>query len=115
DASGFGGRRQQLTDTEITACLRWLAAFHALFMHEAPVGLWEVGTYWHLATRPDERAAMQDLELRHAADAIDRTLNSASHQTIVHGDAKVANFCFASDRGAVAAVDFQYVGASAGV
>src|SRR5262249_45266375 len=41
-------------------------------------------------------------------------LDAARFRTIVHGDAKDANFCF-SPSGAVAAVDFQYAGGGAGV
>ncbi len=93
--------------------LRWLAAFHATFLGQAPEGLWEIGTYWHLETRPEELARMRDAALRAEAPALDRQLREARWQTLVHGDAKDANFC-ASGRG-VAAVDFQYVGPGPGI
>lgn len=120
DHAGFGARRSTATDAEIRACIRWLAAFHAAFLGREPEGLWERGTYWHLETRPDELAAIEDERLRAAAPEIDARLGSARFRTLVHGDAKIANFCFRGDgaRDAaqeVAAVDFQYVGAGAGV
>jgi len=119
DASGYPVRRQSLDLDGVRACLPWLAHFHAEFMGESPTGLWEVGTYWHLATRPDERAAMaatgDEGALRDAAPVIDSMLSSARFQTLVHGDAKLANFCFSSDGKGVAAVDFQYVGGGCGM
>lgn len=115
DAAGFGLRKEALSFEEAEPCLRWLAAFHAKFLGARPGQLWPVGTYWHLATRPDELNAMEPGVLRDAAALIDARLNEAHYQTIVHGDAKVANFCFAKDWKGVAAVDFQYVGGGCGI
>lgn len=114
DAAGFGGRcRRSATRRELEACLGWLACFHARFVGASPEGLWSTGTYWHLATRPDELAATRDPRLREAAPALDARLEGARWKTLVHGDAKEANFCFGEGR--VAAVDFQYVGGGVGV
>lgn len=115
DAAGFPERRRGATPSELDACLAWLAAFHARFLGVAPAGLWKDGTYWHLATRPDELAATDDGALREAAPVLDRKLRTCAFATIVHGDAKLANFCFARGGGAVAAVDFQYVGGGCGM
>ncbi len=115
DASGFGDRRQHANDDEIDACLAWLASFHATFMEELPNGLWPTGTYWHLATRPDELAALDDGPLKAAASLIDEQLSVTPFQTFVHGDAKLANFCFSADGTTAAAVDFQYVGGGCGM
>jgi Ser/Thr protein kinase RdoA (MazF antagonist) len=95
--------------------LRWLAHFHARFLEVRPDSLWNVGTYWHLATRPDELAALRDAALRRAAPVFDERLNRARFRTLVHGDAKLQNFCFADADDAVAAVDFQSVGGGVGV
>ncbi len=115
DASGFAGRRREMSDRQRGAALRWLASLHATFMGERPRGLWKTGTYWHLGTRPDEHRAMAPGPLRKAAAAIDQRLDDARFKTIVHGDAKPANFCFAGDGRTVAAVDFQYVGGGCGM
>lgn len=115
DASGFAERRDRVNEAELDACLSWLASFHATFMGERPDGLWETGTYWHLATRPDEFAALHEGPLKSAATTIDRRLAESPFQTFVHGDAKLANFCFSADGAQVAAVDFQYVGGGCGM
>nr|WP_152909367.1 oxidoreductase family protein [Mariprofundus ferrooxydans] len=115
DGAGFPRRRSKLDLEGVQACLQWLAGFHASFIGEQPTGLWQTGTYWHLATRPDELAAMGDDAMRDAAPVIDSMLSTACFQTIVHGDAKLANFCFSADGGKVAAVDFQYVGGGCGM
>jgi thiamine kinase-like enzyme len=95
-------------------CLTWLARFHAKFMQVPPKGLWEIGTYWHLETRPEELEKMNHIQLKQVASAIDQRLNAATFQTFVHGDAKLANFCFGPED-QVAAVDFQYVGKGCGI
>ena len=114
DEAGYPLRKQTLVWDEIASCLGWLARFHASYLGEEPEGLWAVGTHWHLATRPQELAALSDSKLEEAAPAIDKQLNSCAHKTFVHGDAKLANFCFAPD-GQVAGVDFQYVGGGCGM
>jgi len=111
----YPARRDSLSVQEVTVCLSWLAHFHATFMGHPGEGLWQTGTYWHLATRADEFNAMAEGPVKQAAGAIDHTLNHCQYQTLVHGDAKVANFCFATDRQHVAAVDFQYVGRGCGI
>ncbi len=115
DSAGFPDRREVVSEREITACLNWLAWFHATFMGSDPEGLWPQGTYWHLETRPDELEALNDPALKHAAYRIDRLLRDCRYRTLVHGDAKLANFCFSHDGNNVAAVDFQYVGGGCGM
>ncbi|WP_438828183.1 phosphotransferase [Vibrio antiquarius] len=102
-----------ITDAKLEhlrACLAWLANFHARYIGVRSDKLWHSGTYWHLATRPDELEVLQDTELKNAAQLIDQTLSQAKFKTLVHGDAKLANFCFSLEESSVAAVDFQYVG-----
>lgn len=116
DASGFNGRRNSSVSwDEVFACLNWLANFHATFLKVKPLGLWETGTYWHLQTRPEELQALSDIPLKNAAVAIDERLAESPFQTLVHGDAKLANFCFSGSGKKVAAVDFQYVGGGCGM
>jgi hypothetical protein len=115
DAAGFPGRLRTVELKQMQACLKWLAHFHASFLGQSPRDLWEIGTYWHYATRPDELKVLKDKELKSAAKAIDKVLNECRYKTIVHGDAKLANFCFSDDNKSVAAVDFQYVGGGCGM
>ncbi|MDX8340410.1 oxidoreductase family protein [Draconibacterium sp. IB214405] len=116
DSTGFAERLSSSVNWDnINACLFWLANFHATFMGVKPEGLWRIGTYWHLETRPEELEAMDDLPLKNAALAIDKKLSDSPFQTLVHGDAKLANFCFSDNGKNVAAVDFQYVGGGCGM
>ncbi len=126
DAAGFDVRKDSVGIQDIHACLDWLAGFHATFLNSNAEGLWECGTYWHLDTRPDELAALSDYALQKAALLIDQKLQQCRYQTLVHGDAKLANFCFqpansirdsvlADKLPRVAAVDFQYVGRGCGM
>lgn len=115
DASGFSERRAHAKGSDILATLRWLARFHARFLGAAPEGLWKVGTYWQLGTRPDELLAMKHDALRQAAPRLDNALNAARWKTLVHGDAKLENVCFARADAEVALVDFQYAGGGVGV
>lgn len=115
DSAGFARRISEAGLEEIQTCLKWLAHFHAAFMGHSGDGLWPTGTYWHLDTRPDELQALEDPALKSAAAEIDRALTDCPYQTLVHGDAKLANFCFSQDGRKVAAVDFQYVGRGCGM
>lgn len=99
-------------DDFVMKALTWLAEFHRHYLNNKPTELWEVGTYWHLETRPDEWEALKEGELKEAASKIDEKLNQAKYKTLVHGDAKLANFLFSDE---AAAVDFQYVGGGVGI
>ena len=114
NAAGYSVRKSSLQLEEAKRCLGWLANFHALFLGEKPHGLWKTGTYWHLKTRPFELESLKEKDWVQAAPLIDNVLSQAKFLTFVHGDAKLANFCF-SKNGDVAAVDFQYVGGGVGV
>jgi hypothetical protein len=114
DAAGFPLRLSEISLLQLKNCIDWFAQFHADFMGVAPNGLWKTGTYWHLATRPEELEAMIDLSLKNSAHSIDKKLSNVSFQTLVHGDAKLANFCFGVE-GEVAGLDFQYVGGGCGM
>ncbi|MEC9072168.1 MAG: inositol monophosphatase family protein, partial [Myxococcota bacterium] len=99
--------------SEITVVLRWLAHFHARFLGDSGEGLWSCGTYWHLATRAEELDNIKGTRLHRFASLLDARLRCGGFPTVVHGDAKLANFLFTEDGGEVAAVDFQYVGRGA--
>jgi fructose-1,6-bisphosphatase/inositol monophosphatase family enzyme len=98
---------------EISVVLHWLARFHASFLGESSEGLWPSGTYWHLETRPDELANIEGTRLHAFASLLDARLRCGGFPTLVHGDAKLANFLFSEDHLRTGAVDFQYVGRGA--
>lgn len=111
----FPIRKHQTTIAETKVCLKWLAHFHANFITKKPNGLWEIGTYWNLATRPQEWENIKNEKVKSSASLIDAKLTRCRFQTLVHGDSKLANFCFSEDGTEVAAVDFQYVGGGCGM
>ncbi|WOT06875.1 phosphotransferase [Shewanella youngdeokensis] len=120
DYEGFPRRLATASVEQAKVCLRWLAQFHAINLQYQPDAtwpqdLWPIGSYWHLSTREAEHKSMQDSPLKQAAAILDEKLNSINFKTLVHGDAKIANFCFSTDLTKVAAVDFQYVGGGCGV
>ncbi|GIU10602.1 MULTISPECIES: oxidoreductase family protein [unclassified Shewanella] len=119
DCQGFQARATVLSLQQIKLCIRWLAHFHARFLSHSKSlsceGLWPIGSYWHLSTRQDEWQVMPESSLKVKAAQIDKLLNNCEYKTIIHGDAKVTNFCFTRDYSDVAAVDFQYVGSGVGV
>lgn len=119
--SGYSRTATSLTVESAKTVLTWLAYFHACFLtvkreiDGQDTTLWREGTYWHLGTREDEFKAMPSGPLKLNARTIAKRLSDAHYQTLVHGDAKVANFCFSQDFASCAAVDFQYVGYGVGV
>lgn len=114
DTTGFNRVHHKINEIQIKAVLSWLAHFHGRFINTETPGLWPIGSYWHFATRQDEYQAMPKGMLKDKAKYIADTIEAARFRTLVHGDAKLANFCF-SQSDAVAAVDFQYVGTGVGV
>lgn len=121
------------------AALTWLAQLHAAFFDHQPLPsadlLWTEGCFWHLETRLDELDDVKRTwpELGQAASRIDQLLRHGHDddeddarrwpRTLVHGDAKSANFLFGPpDDGAAdsiiptcAAYDFQYTGGGDGM
>jgi hypothetical protein len=114
-SAGFPFTSSYAYKPHLKSCLSWLANFHAKYMNVKTDIIWKIGTYWHLDTRPDEFELLEDNQLKQFAKPIDEILNNTKYQTIVHGDAKLANFCFNSAGTSCAAVDFQYVGHGCGM
>ncbi|KAJ3208258.1 hypothetical protein HDU82_002713 [Entophlyctis luteolus] len=135
-AAGFSRPVRAASAAHTRAVLGWLAEFHARFWGcrgtaagplrrtgdaAARGGVWDQGTYWHLATRQSE-FGMLDARWQLIATKVDAYLSSLPDNcvTVVHGDMKAEN-CFVSDKSSgesaglrVAVVDFQYVGYGCG-
>ena len=112
---GFTQVLDAISLNEVKVVLTWLARFHAHYLGYQTDELWDRGTYWHLATRPEELERIKGSRLYDFASLLDARLEHCQYSTLVHGDAKLANFCFSDDLAQVAAVDFQYVGRGSGV
>lgn len=115
DSLGFNARASSLSIEQALPVIDWLAHFHAKFLNIKDDHVWNEGTYWHLSTRLDEFNAMPDSPIKHAAHDVSYALDNATYKTLLHGDAKVANFCFTPAFDGCAAVDFQYAGHGVGV
>ncbi len=112
---GYTQTHTVLSVEQSVVVLDWLAQFHAAFLGHNGAGLWQQGSYWHLATRQDELKNTRSAPLKAAAKKLDQLLTQCPYQTIIHGDAKVANFCFTPDFEHCAAIDFQYPGCAPGI
>ncbi len=112
---GFSEKRESGNLYIVKQCINWLSHFHACFMLDSAETLWQQGGYWHLSTRQDELNIMPSSRLKSYASQIDRKLQDAQFQTLIHGDAKLQNMCFKPETAEVAAIDFQYVGKGAGI
>ena len=115
----------QLNLEEGKAVLSWLAKFHAVnwqsihTLSSASIqgGLWQEATFWQLDSRSAELNAIDVdwIELKYLAKDIHDAIGGSKYRTIIHGDAKAANFLFFKeerDQGIarVAGYDFQYCG-----
>ena len=63
DNRGYTKRLFSASKQQIDITIRWLAYFHAHFLSREVPGLWETGTYWHLATRPEEYENISNTQL----------------------------------------------------
>ncbi|MCU7553952.1 ecdysteroid 22-kinase family protein [Alteromonas sp. ASW11-19] len=113
-ACGYTSVPRTLSVAQCHTVLKWLAEFHAHGLGSSAAKLWKRGTYWHLATREAEWHAMAEGPLKQYAREIADALHQCKWQTLLHGDAKVANFCFTPGMDDCAAIDFQYCGGGVG-
>ncbi|OSX73025.1 hypothetical protein BU14_0384s0013 [Porphyra umbilicalis] len=122
-----------LTGAQTRTALGWLGRLHAAYLggRLPPAGsVAPVGGYWHLQWRRSELSALPARLGRVAAAsaAVADALYGGGldgggpggapsrWRTLLHGDAKAANLCWAPNgTSAVAALDFQYVGWGRGV
>lgn len=113
--SGYPNIETEGNTTVAETCVKWLAFFHAQYLGLQDRQIAQQGNYWHLDTRPDEFEHMSDEPLKQNAFEIDEIIKKHRFTTLIHGDAKLANFCFNSDYTQASAVDFQYCGFGVGI
>jgi Ser/Thr protein kinase RdoA (MazF antagonist) len=95
--------------------LSYLAKFHAINWGLQVEGLWEEGCFWQLGTRMDELNYLDRSWKRYGLDRdmavrIHELVRRLPHRTIVHGDAKAANFFWFKDDSTIGGYDLQYCG-----
>lgn len=115
DFLSLGYRQAVTSEVDSYVILKWLAHFHAYHLNNNAESLWGQGSYWHLATRPDELKNITDSQLAKLAPKLDRQLTQCHFQTLIHGDAKVANFAIDAKQAKAFAYDFQYIGKGVGI
>lgn len=115
-------RGNQLNLEEGKALLSWLAKFHAVHWRtrDPPQGLWDEGSFWQLGTRREELDDMEEVWVRRGlnrktAEDIHEAIVKSRFRTVIHGDAKAANFFFypaGQHDGSllIGGYDFQYSG-----
>ncbi|TXC85133.1 phosphotransferase [Luteibaculum oceani] len=110
ESMGFVCNPQPLRSHHVKACLEFLVDFHIrnLNVNEA-----HKGGYWHLETRPFEFDKMEGGFFKDNAQTWDQTIKNAQFKTIIHGDAKPANYALNNDNNVIA-YDFQYWGQGIG-
>ncbi len=109
---GYDCHRSTIPPTEISNTLKLLAQLHAAGLQAPLPQQW--GGYWHLATRPYEWENMPSGPIKRHAKPLQQTLQNCPYITVLHGDAKPANYGVHQTTGAVVAYDFQYWGRGVG-
>ncbi|KTD98015.1 kinase [Pseudoalteromonas sp. H71] len=109
----------QASSLHIKPILKWLAHFHAFNLNKQHDELWGQGCYWHLNTRPDEFNALMsntnnEFDIKVVAKKLAYQLKHAKYKTLIHGDAKLANFAVNLNN-EIRGYDFQYTGAGVGI
>lgn len=114
-ANGYVAHQSIASEQQIKSALSWLAQLHCQFLQREIDGVWQQGGYWHLATREQEWHKLPEGVLKEKAIALDSLIQQCQFKTVIHGDAKLANFCFNTSLNKAVAVDFQYIGYGIGV
>lgn len=117
DASTIGFERidDSISIEQLKLCISWIANLHAKTLNHKNSNLWKKGSYWDLSTRKDELNKMADSNLKKNAHLIASILNNTKFNCLIHGDAKLANFCFHQTKNEVLGLDFQYTGHGCGM
>ncbi|MCH2230346.1 MAG: DUF1679 domain-containing protein [Crocinitomicaceae bacterium] len=112
---GFTQIHKKVTLNQLKLCISWIAILHINTLNKPNTKLWKKGSYWNLSTRTDEFNKMSNSTLKGYAKRIDQKLEETNFKCLIHGDAKLANFCFHHTKNEVLGLDFQYTGHGCGI